>query len=277
MITSTVLLIPPRYNEALTLLPTDDARATVRDKFESPVIRNMKAEDAITQVMAIIQIGIKNLGHWNQADDNGILKHLGKGMISEILGAKDMVRGKSNSDFKNITIAEFTKAVQYGSTGSYKKAKELITTVNLENLIYWCECYLTDQTRQAAIKYHRLLLTEAPPKVEPTPEQRHIIMRRACNEAYEGFKKDGSLPEIYPQIYDYLKEVYGIKWNEREREGIKTEAVESYHAKLKARRFHGGIKEMPSKEEIQKGVKNEMKRIGLRIIFMAAEKEPFKN
>lgn len=240
-----------RDTKALELLPYDDNRDYVKNKITSTPIRTIEAKQMIKEVGAIISGAIKNLGHWNQVTEEGVLNHNITGVITEILTTKEIERGKSKHDFKNITLKEFRSALDNGSKGKYKRKDEIVT-VSVESMIYWMNCYLKEEARVTSIKYYYALLTADSEKKEPTPEEQEKIIQGACLRTFEEFRNKRVLNPLCNSlnaiVYDYLRKKFEIKWEEVDRKVIEAQGQMSYDTWLKENKVSPKSIKLPTKE-----------------------------
>jgi hypothetical protein len=210
------------YQRAISQMPLQYAELILA-RFEGIKITEIPYEESVILVKSKIVNCIRSIGHYAEANDEGVLNFLTKNLISEIIKNR-----------KNLTDKELDLILINGAKGQYKRKKDEFIACNLLSINLWIDSYFDDTLRKMALIDFNTRLSLDVPKKELTDQEIENIIKNGCITAYEGFLKDGSLPYSTKPIYDRLKKEFNIVWSDEERTQINKEAELIYKSKLKS-------------------------------------------
>lgn len=241
-------------NKLIQKLPVQQKQFVIA-KF-SKTIRNTTDLELKERIIDIVQVTLAESGIRDQHDEL-VIKFLSNTLFEDLKKPK----------FNHLTLEEIKLAMSMGVRLSYGQ----FMGINITTIHYWLKCYQVDVDRENSLNKYNRMLSEAETINIPVKLSNAELLTH-CLNAFEEYKKDGTMPFSPHATYEAIKELQGVKTliKYSDWEKVKKEAKQNLVAltKSKASRktdIPGMLKKLMYTTESQ--YEFEIKKVGLKYFF----------
>lgn len=220
-------------------------------------IKDLTEHEVKNACNSIIAVSFAEIGQFKV--DTPMLQFQSETLFKELRGR-----------YKDLTLDELKEAFKMGIRNEFGQYFGLCAkTYNL-----FIKSYYERPERAEAMK-QVLRMIDKPESKHYTEEQKEMLVKQGCLQAFNEYYESKKLPFVIAPIYDYLWQNRGlIKWTEEERNDIWQTALKAYEGELRKRRDEGEINSFQMKQilanlngELNRTFINKVKAEGLKRFF----------